>query len=331
MIMTTVSRLLVSTLLVSIGLLPSFALAQEQKVIVVVGAPGEEEFGDRFLTWAENWKTAVKSAPESKIGFAQIGVEKASDSLAQSDFDRLKTEIENTPKNIGELWVVLIGHGTDDRKNSKFNLTGPDVSAKQLKDWLAPLPCRTIVINCSSASGSFVSKLKSKDRVVITATKNAAQQNFSRFGGYLSEAIADPSLDIDKDQQTSLLEAYLGASARTQEFYIQETRLATELAMIDDNSDGLGTPADWFKGTRVVKRSKKGEPDGFAANQVFLIRRGTEAKLSPEQRKLRDALEMKLEILRLKKKTMSEDAYYRAMEPVLLELGGIYSAVESDK
>ena len=322
-----IKKIATAVLLLAAGLpcLAQQVFAQSQKVIVVVGAPGEETFGTQFETWASNWKTAIESAADSKIQLVQIGLNSSSEKTVS---DSLKSEIESTSKEVGELWIVLIGHGTDDRKTSKFNLRGPDVSAKQLNEWLTPLPCRTVVINCSSSSGSFITKLKSKNRIVVTATKSAAQQNFSRFGGNLSEAIADPSLDIDKDQQTSLLEAFLGASARTQEFYLQETRLATELAMIDDNSDGLGTPADWFQGTRAVKKSKKGEPDGFAANQVFLVRRGAEAKLSPEQRKRRDELEMNLEVLRAQKKMMDEDTFYRKMEPILLELAKVYQSID---
>ena len=180
------------------------------------------------------------------------------------------------------------------------------------------------------SSGAFITKLKSPNRIVITATRSAAQYNFARFGRYLSEAVADPSIDLDKDQQTSLLEAFVAASARTQEFYIQETRLATELAMIEDNGDGLGTPATWFEGTRVVKRSKKGEPDGFRANQIFLIRGGEEAKLSGDLRKKRDLLEAKLEAIRAKKNSYAEEAYYAAIEPILLDLAEVYGSVEDE-
>lgn len=211
------------------------------------------------------------------------------------------------------------------------SICGPDVSASELNQWLAPLPCRVVLINCASCSGAFISKLKGKNRIVVTATKSGSQLNFARFGGYLADAIADPSLDLDKDQQTSLLEAFIGASSRTQEFYVQETRLATELAMIDDNGDGLGTPADWFQGTRVVKKSKTGQPDGLASNQVFLIRRGAEAQLSREQRETRDALEAKLELLRSRKDSMDSDAYYRAIEPILLELARVYQSIGSQK
>ena len=302
-------------------MIPASAKAQ-QRVILAVGVAGSEEYGEQFETWAANWKTAIDSVEQEKPELTTIGLSENS----KSDFELLKSAIESTPETTKELWVVLVGHGTDDRKSSKFNLRGPDVSATQLNEWLAPLPCRVILINCTSASGNFISKLKNKNRIVMTATKSGAQHNFARFGGYLSQSIADPAYDLDKDQQTSLLEAFLAASSQAEEFYNQDTRLATELAIVDDNGDGLGTPADWFQGTRVVRKSTKGTPDGFAANQVFLVRGSEEAKLSDDQRAKRDALEMEIELLRASKSTMTEEAYYLSLEPVLLKLSKLYEA-----
>lgn len=300
--------------------------AQQRNVIVAVGAEGLPEYGEQFSQWADNWAATITESQteDANLNLIRIGQTDG----GKTDLEQLKAAIESTDESADELWVVLIGHGTDDRKQSKFNLRGSDVTATQINEWLEKVPCRKVIINCTSASGAFISKLKGGDRIVITATRSAAQHNFARFGRFLSEAIADPSLDLDKDQQTSLLEAFVAASARTQEFYVQETRLATELAMIDDNGDGLGTPANWFEGTRVVKKSRKGEPDGFVANQVFLVRGGDEAKLEGDLRKQRDLLEAKLESIRSKKNTYDEESYYTAIEPILLELAKIYQSVE---
>eukprot|EP01047_Picozoa_sp_COSAG01_P024817 COSAG01_NODE_1547_length_9951_cov_2.560495_3_plen_380_part_00 len=303
--------------------------SQEQKVIVVVGAGGSDDYQQQFETWADNWKSAITSAGESGPDFVCIGLE--DNPAEQNDLLRLKQALTNPGEGTAELWVVLIGHGTDDGKVSKFNLRGPDLSAVQLHEWLLDQKARTIVVNCASSSGGFVGKLKYPNRVVITATKSSAQRNFARFGEYLSAAIDDPAYDLDKDLQTSLLEAVVAASSQTQEFYLEETRLATELAMIDDNGDGKGTPSDWFQGTRAVKKSKANEPDGFVSNQVFLIRRGTEAKLTIEQRETREQLERELETLRQKKDALGEVNYYQSIEPVLLKLAKLYQSVGSEK
>lgn len=307
---------------------------QERKIIVVLGAAGDAQYGQQFETWAQGLKEVVDSSgaenPNLKLvrvgGESTTGDQGSERGQGQTDLAHLEKEIESAVAQTQELWIMLIGHGTDDGKNSKFNLRGPDLTAKQLNQWLTPLPCRCVIVNCSSASGSFINKLKSENRIVVTATKSSAQYNFARFGEHFFQAIGDPAFDLDKDQQISLLEAFVAGSKRTQEFYIEEGRLATELAIIDDNGDGLGTPADWFEGTRVVRKSKKAQPDGLAANQMFLIRRGAEAKLSIEQRQSRDELEAKLESLRSRKDGFEPDDYYRELEPVLIELAKIYQS-----
>ena len=48
---------------------------------------------------------------------------------------------------------------------------------------------------------------------------------------------------FDHDDEVSVLEAFLSASAKVGEFYESESRIATEHAPIDDNGDGKGTPS----------------------------------------------------------------------------------------
>ena len=161
--------------------------------------------------------------------------------------------------------------------------------------------------------------------MVLTATKSGSENNYARFGGYLAEAIASPAADRDKDGQTSVLEAWLAATQRTADFYKDEGRIATEHSLLDDNGDGLGTPADWFRGVRAVKKpSGKGEADGLRAHQIHLLRSAGERGLSPEMRQQRDALEVELAKLREAKATMPEDAYDKALEAVLVRIAELY-------
>jgi hypothetical protein len=219
------------------------------------------------------------------------------------------------------LWLVLIGHGTFDGKTARFNLRGQDVSAGELKAWLAPLESQIAVINCASCSGPFLAELTGPNRVIITATKSGHEYNFAHFGEYLSAAIAEPVADLDKDDQTSLLEAYLLASSRLREFYAKEGRLATEHPLLDDNGDKLGTPAEWFQGLRVVKQTKSGAAvDGNLARQFVLVRSTREEKLPAEVRAKRDELERQLAELRQRKGMLSEAEYFAQLEPLLVEI-----------
>jgi hypothetical protein len=167
---------------------------------------------------------------------------------------------------------------------------------------------------------------------VITATRSGSEENFARFGEYLSQAIGDPAADLDKDGQTSLLEAFLLASRKTAQFYESENRLTTEHALLDDNGDQLGTPADWFHGIRAVKKAKDDAMvDGLRAHQWHLIRNATEKALSPAVRARRDELEISVEQLREEKPQLEEKEYYRRLEVLMLELARLYQSASPAK
>jgi hypothetical protein len=226
-----------------------------------------------------------------------------------------------------ELWIVLIGHGTYDGREAKFNLRGPDLSATELAEWLKPFSRPLALIDCASSSAPFLTKLSAPGRVIVTATRSGFELNYARFGQYLSEAIGNPEADLDKDGQTSLLEAFIFASNRVAEFYKSQGRLATEHALIDDNGDGLGTPADWFRGIRAVKKAKEGATvDGLRAHQFHLVRSEFEQKLPPEVRARRNELELSIAKLRDQKPKMPEDDYYRELERLLLQIARLYEA-----
>ena len=286
------------------------------RLIVVVGAAGTDEYGALFRTWAERWQAAAKQANAKCM---MIGLE-PSDKL--SDREQLQAELENCVKQpAAAVWLVLIGHGTFDGKTARFNLRGPDISPAELNGWLKPIEQPLAVVNCASSSGPFLAELSAPRRMIITATKSGSEHNFARLGDYLATAITDPAADLDKDEQTSLLEAYLVAAARLREFYAADSRLATEHPLLDDNGDRLGTPAEWFQGLRPTKAAKAGASlDGTLASQFVLQRSLREESLTPEARDKRDQLERELAELRTRKSKLSEAEYLALLEPILVGL-----------
>lgn len=309
-------------LLTSLLLLGS-DIPDRQSVITVVGASGTEEYGQQFKEWSERWQSAATSA---NADFVSIGT---TEGVELSDREQLQQQLAQIENDSTEpLWLVLIGHGTFDGKVAKFNLRGTDVTATELAEWLQRLNRPVAVINCASASGPFINALAGDNRVIVTSTKSGFEQNFARFGDFISRAIVDTAFDLDKDEQTSLLEAFIAASSRVDEFYKQEGRLATEHALLDDNGDGLGTPASWFRGVRATKSAKDGAVDGQLANQICLVRSEQESKLSAELRIQRDALAAKVETLRKQKSDMPEDVYYSELESLLVELSRLYASTE---
>src|SRR5436190_10137029 len=289
-------------------------------VLLVVGATGEEEYAKNFERWAGLWE---KASRDGGANYVSVGLTPTNET---TDWERMRQALAAEPKeSASDLWLVLIGHGSFDGKEAKFNLRGPDLSATDLAEWLNPFRRPLAVIDCASSSGPFLNKLSATNRVVVVATKSGYEQNYARFGQYISEAIADPGADLEKDGQTSLLEAFLMASRRVAEFYESAGRLATEHALLDDNGDGLGTPADWFRGIRAVKKAREDAlADGLRAHQFHMVRSEQERRLSPEMRAKRDELELGIARLREAKSGLKEDDYYQRLENLLTGLAKLY-------
>lgn len=285
-------------------------------VIVVTGAPGKAEFGAQFEKWAGQWKQA---ADQGGAAFHHVQKAGAKDALQ-------KLLAKQPPKIKSPLWLILNGHGTFDGKKAKFNLPGPDVEAVELGEWLKEFERPLVLINCSSSSAPFLNALGGEGRVVLAATRSGFEQNFSRLGGHLAAAIGGTVADFDKDGQTSLLEAWLAAARHTAGFYKKENRLATEHSILDDNGDGKGTPAEFYRGLQVTKKSEDASllPDGLRAHQLHLVPSAEERKLTPAQRAQRDALELEFAKLRATKAELEGDIYYERLEKILRVLGEIY-------
>jgi len=321
--MTRAATLLITILLVVLTS-GGRATAQQQVVVAVIGAPGTPEYGAQFGQWADTWKQACSKGGAT---FIAIGLDESKD---VSDKARLEEVLaERSQETLTALWLILIGHGTFDGRTAKFNLRGPDVAANELADWLRPLQSPVAVVNAASASAPFLKELSASGRVVITATKSGFEQNYTRFGEFLAEAIVQPAADLDKDGQTSLLEAFLTASHRVSEFYTAAGRLATEHALLDDNGDGLGTPADWFQGIRPVQRARDGAAlDGYRAHQFCLLYSKTEARIPPDLRAKRNQLELEVMKLRDAKDQIPESVYYPRLEALLYEIAHIYEQID---
>ena len=145
---------------------------------------------------------------------------------------------------------------------------------------------------------------------------------------FISQTISSPDADLDKDGQTSLLEAWLMASRRVDEYYKADGRLATEHSLLDDNGDAKGIRADAFRGVRPVSKKRNSSPDGRRAHQFHLVRSDFEQKLPADVRARRDKLELAVFKLGEQKQDMGESVWLSRLEPLLVELAKLYQSVE---
>lgn len=303
---------------------PVAATAARQHLILIVGAPGTDEYKEVFQTWATRWQDAAKRAHAdcTVIGNA---------APTANDLEKLALSISETAvvETTEPLWIVFIGHGTFDGRTASLNLNGPDVSAEKLAELLQPAKRPVAFIACASCSSPFIIALSAPNRIVISATKDGNQIQYSRFGDAMSQAIGGLDADINRDGQTSLLEAWLFASRRTAEFYTTEGRLATEHALIDDNGDAKGTRAEVYDGDRLKLGIENADQlDGTLAARWNFIRSEEERLFSPEQRKTRDDLERKLDDLRQRKASITEAEYLTELESILVPIAELYESLD---
>lgn len=293
-------------------MLSCFASAAQRdlEVLLVVGAPGNEEYAEKFEKQVTTWKAACEKAG---VAVSVIGKD-------ERDAESLEAALKKAAtKTTGQMWLVLIGHGTFDNREVKFNLRGPDVTARQLASWCQPIKRELIFIDGGSSSAGFLQLLAGKNRIIVTGTKSVDEIYYTRFGEFFAPAIAgDLAADMDQDKQVSILEAFRHASKLAAEFYEKEERIATEHALIEDNGDGVGTRSEVFsKDAKVIK-------DGARAGQVALVLSEEEMKLTDAQRAKRDELERKLEELKTKRAELEDGRYYTEVEELLRELAEVY-------
>jgi len=273
--------------------------AQAREMLIVVSEPGNENYQAEFTRQVKIWQ---KVATEGNIKYQTIG---------------LKEEANTTDAKTTDLQQY-------DGRTPYFNLTGKDISPKEIAHFLKPFKRRLIILNLFSASAPFVSKLSAENRVIIGSTRSQNQRNYSRFGEHLANSIQDPNADLDLDNSISLLEASLYASDSTSEFYKTEQRLLQEHAVIDDNGDGIATQLNSFDGYDAPINSKKAAtPDGIQVRGTYLGAAKPEL-LTQVARDKRKALEANIRILKTQKKKINEEDYYHTLESLMRQMAELY-------
>ena len=296
-------------------------------MVIVVGAPGEDRFQEVFVQAADQLQQLAQQ------GGLQVDRLDGNDAGEGASLDAVRESLESAPAD-RELWLVMFGHGTWDGREARFNLDGDDLTASALAGWLQARDgsALTVVVNTTAASAPFLDALSGPGRVVITATRSGSEVQYSHFGPHWVEALADlDGADLDRDGEVSLLESFLTASRRVAGFYERELRMRTEHALIDDNGDRRGTPAEWWEGLRLVRQAAGDgvETDGELARRVVLVPASDRPRLTPEQERRVIELEREVERLRGQRDQLATDDYYQRMEQLLVELAELMRPDES--
>ena len=232
-------------------------------------------------------------------------------------------QVAREAKPDDDFVLMLIGHGSYDGVEYKFNLVGPDMSAAELAALCNRIAARRqLIVNTTSASGGSIPALQSAGRAVIAATKSGTEKNATVFARYWVEALQDPSADVDKNESISALEAFQYADRKTAEFYKSQKRLATEHAVFEDTGKGEA-------GARAVGRERR----GTLLASLTLVRFGDaqKAALDPAKRDLlakKEDLERQIDVLKYQKAAMTQTDYEQQLKALLLELARVQAALD---
>ncbi len=285
--------------------------------VTVAGLGGEPDYVQRFTANAMDLDKIFKSANGSHVY-----------TLTGNDATKVKlTEtiagIAKQAKPEDDFVLTLIGHGSFDGQEYKFNLVGPDVTGAELAalcDRVASK--RQLVVDTTSASGGAVAALERPGRAVIAATKSGTEKNATVFARYWVEALQDPTADTDKSDSVSALEAFQYADKKTAAFYTTEKRLATEHPQFEDT--GKGEPV------RAVSGDSR-EGALMASFTVVRIGAAQAAMNDPAKRELmmkKEELEQKIDELKYEKAAMEPGEYTKELRAALVELAQVQGELD---
>ena len=303
----------------------SAAEAAERFALVVTGASGGPQYAEKY----DEWRSSVVQTLQGPLGLSEENVvvlaEEESSGTQKATRENVRAAIADLVRRAGRddvLFMLLIGHGSGiDADDAKFNLVGPDLSAREWADLLKPLQARLVFVNTASGSFAFVEALSGRNRIVVTANDTAAQQFETVFPDFINTALRSEDADLDKNGRVSVWEAFTWISSNVKGWYEQRGQLATERALLDDDGDGVG------------RLSEEGGPDGLLAKATYIQ---AEERIvdtgDPERTSLlrrRAELNVQIEELRVRKPVMAPEEYESALERLLLELARVDRALRS--
>jgi hypothetical protein len=285
--------------------------------VTVAGLGGEPDYEQRFTANAKELDKVFRAASGAHV-YTLTGNQATKSRLSET-----MAEVARQAKPEDDLVLTLIGHGSFDGVEYKFNMVGPDVSAADLAAMCDKVPARRqLVVNTTSASGGSVAALERTGRGVIAATKTGTEKNATVFARYWVEALEDPTTDVDKSESISAMEAFQYAERKTTAFYESQKRLATEHAVFEDT--GHGDP--------VRVNAAQGR-EGALLSSITVLRIGASqaAMNDPAKRELlakKEDLEQKIDALKYQKAAMDPADYKKQLTDALLQLATVQGELE---
>jgi hypothetical protein len=297
------------------------ANGEQRYALIVAGASGGQDYAQQYGKWTSELSSLL--AAQMKIDAANVVVlsdtPRPDASATSANVRKAMAKLRGAIGREDLLLIVLIGHGTFDGVDAKFNLVGPDLESFAWAELVGSISGRVVVVNTTSASFPFIERLAGPRRVVITATDSAAQRFDTVFPEYFIKAFQQDASDVDRNGRISIWEAFTTAASGVRRHYQQRGQLATERPLLDDTGDGVGKDA-----------SDPGEDGAFASRTYLDEAVPGAAPTDPNLVRLlqrKSALEANVEELRIRRTFMPATEYEQEFEKLMIELAQVSQEV----
>lgn len=268
--------------------------------LIVGGLGGDPVYAESFAESASAMAEAARRTTGGDTRITLLSGEGATREALEAAFASLNRRLAAADR----LAVFLVGHGTYDGTDYKFNLTGPDIDGAAFAALLEQVPARNqLIVNATSASGAVLETWAADGRAVITATRSGRERNATRFAEYWASALSSADADVNKNGSLSAQEAYDYASRRTAESFESDGQLATE------HSEIRGDIAGAFEVSRLTARVT------------------VSPAVAALQQRAED-LEEQVAALRLRREELGED-YLPQLQALLVELAEVQEQIDA--
>jgi hypothetical protein len=284
--------------------------------VTVAGLPGDSDYEQRYHTAATELDKLLKASGAAVHVYTLTGAD-----ATRARFYDIMSQVAHDAKADDDFVLTLVGHGSYDGVEYKFNLVGPDVSAADIARLCNAVQSkRQLIVDTTSSSGGAIPVFQRKGRAVIAATKSGTEKNATVFVRYWVQAFQDPAADVDKNEAVSALEAFQYAERKTADFYTSQKRLATEHPVFEDIGKGEAVRAE-------------ASEEGRLLSSLTLIRLGgaRSAALDPAKRDLlarKENLEGRIDILKYQKAAMPLPDYQKQLKDLLVELAKVQAELD---
>ena len=284
--------------------------------VTAAGLGGEPDYDQRFTANAKDLDKLFKDSGNGAHVYTLTGNQATKAHLTET-----LALIAHDARPEDDFVLILIGHGSFDGVEYKFNLVGPDITATELAGLSDRIPAkRQLIVNATSASGGSIAALERPGRGVIAATKTGTEKNATVFARYWVEALQDPTADLDKSDSISAMEAFSYAQRKTAAFYESQKRVATEHAVFEDTGR-----------SEAVREPTKSEGILLASFPVLRIGAAQKQANDPAKQGLlakKEDLEQKIDALKYQKAAMDPADYKQQLTAALVQLAQIQQELD---